>query len=97
MQVELGKLDIPLYVISHTPRVTLPERVMSILADWKATRLYANIEYEVDELRRDIRIHEIANQDGKVECTFIHDKCIIVPGAVTTKEDKGYTVRSGSA
>lgn len=68
---------------------------MTLLGDWDATRLFANIEHEVDELRRDIRVCELARQGGKVECTFVNDKCIITPGKVLTKDGRGYTVRTG--
>lgn len=54
--------------------------------------MFANIEYEVDELRRDINLCEIANEAGKVSCTFIHDRCIVSPGDVRTKNGRGYTV-----
>lgn len=57
-------------------------------------RLFANIEHEVDELRRDVRVCELTKQEGRVKCTFVNDKCIIVPGTVRTKEGKGYTVSS---
>lgn len=54
--------------------------------------MFANIEYEVDELRRDIRVCELANKEGHIVCTFVHDKCIIAPGEVRTKDGRGYTV-----
>ncbi|KAI0092062.1 DNA photolyase [Irpex rosettiformis] len=90
----LGSKHIPLHVVTHSPRKTLPERVLSILKSWNAVRLFANIEHEVDELRRDIRVFELAKTEGMVQCNFVHDKCIIVPGTVRTKEGKGYTVYS---
>ncbi|KIP02117.1 hypothetical protein PHLGIDRAFT_32310 [Phlebiopsis gigantea 11061_1 CR5-6] len=90
----LAKLQIPMVVISHCHRGTLPERIMTVLDGWNAKQLFANIEYEVDELRRDVRVCELACQRGTVKCTFVHDKCIIVPGTVKTKEDRGYSVYS---
>ncbi|CAL1700848.1 unnamed protein product [Somion occarium] len=94
MKDTLAKQHIPLYTITHSPRTTLPDRVLSVLAEWKASHLFANIEYEVDELRRDIKVCELANQSGQVQCTFVHDKCVINPGKVTTKENKAYAVYS---
>lgn len=90
----LAELNVPLYVITHSPRKTLPERILTTLADWNATRLFANIEHEVDELRRDIRVCELARGSGRVECTFVNDKCIVTPGTVLTKDGRGYTVYS---
>ena len=68
--------------------------MLSILKGWNAVRLFANIEHEVDELRRDIRVCELAKKADGVSCSFVNDKCIIVPGTVKTKEGKGYTVSS---
>ncbi|KAI0772620.1 DNA photolyase, FAD-binding/Cryptochrome [Irpex lacteus] len=90
----LGNLHIPLHIVNHSPRKTLPERVLSILRGWNAVRLFANIEHEVDELRRDVRVCELTKKEGRVKCTFVNDKCIIIPGTVRTKEGKGYTVYS---
>ena len=56
--------------------------------------MFANIEYEVDELRRDIHVCELANKSKQVKCTFVHDKCVINPGVVKTKEGKTYSVYS---
>ncbi|KAH9844228.1 DNA photolyase [Rhodofomes roseus] len=90
----LADKHIPLYTTSHTPRTTLPDYVLSLLKQWKATTLFANIEYEVDELRRDIKLCELAKKDGGIACTFVHDRCIIPPGQVLTKDERGYTVYS---
>lgn len=84
-------MGIPVYTVIHPVRTTLPSRVISILSEVKATQLFANIEHEVDELRRDIQVCKLA-EEAKVQVTFVHDKCIIVPGTVTTKEGKTYTV-----
>lgn len=59
--------------------------MLSLLREWKATRLYANIEYEVDELRRDVKVCELAKKEGEVACSFLHDKCVVPPGEVKTR------------
>ncbi|TFK92182.1 hypothetical protein K466DRAFT_582102 [Polyporus arcularius HHB13444] len=91
---ELAKLDIPLNTVSHTPRTNIPAFVVELLQKWNASHLFANIEYEVDELRRDLAVCKLANERGKVACAFVHDKCIVAPGDVRTKEGRGYTVYS---
>ena len=58
-----------------------------------ATRLFANIEYEVDELRRDIAVCNVAN-DRNILPTFVHDKLIVEPGSLSTKQGKPYAVCS---
>ena len=65
---------------------------MYLLSEWNAKALFVNVEHEVDELRRDIQVHELA-KSAQVQCTFVHDKCIITPGTVSTKEGRTYTVR----
>ncbi|KAL6309642.1 DNA photolyase [Sparassis latifolia] len=90
----LEHLQIPLYTTTHSPRTAIPSHILSLLNEWNATHLFANIEYELDELRRDINVCELAKKGGKVACTFVHDKCIIPPGDVRTKDGRGYTVYS---
>lgn len=58
-------------------------------------RMYANISYEVDELRRDINTCKAGNERG-IKCDFVHDKLVVRPGLITTKEKKPYTVRRSS-
>ncbi|KAG1755580.1 DNA photolyase, FAD-binding/Cryptochrome [Suillus lakei] len=93
MKDELAKLNIPLYTITHTPRGTVPSRVISVLQTLRATRLFANVEYEVDELRRDLEVCSLAKNAG-IKPTYVHDRCIIEPGVVKTKDGRAYTVYS---
>ncbi|KAI0322475.1 DNA photolyase, FAD-binding/Cryptochrome [Amylostereum chailletii] len=89
----LAKLHIPLQTTVHTPRRTVPDYIVSFLSEVGATRVFANIEYEVDELRRDIRVCELAKDVG-IRPTFVHDKLIVEPGMVSTKQGKPFTVYS---
>ncbi|KAI9001086.1 DNA photolyase, FAD-binding/Cryptochrome [Trametes punicea] len=94
IKADLTKLNIPLYTVSHTPRVGIPSFVHDLLLQWNASHVFGNIEYEVDELRRDIALCQIAKKHGRIACTFLHDKCIVPPGDVRTKDGRGYTVYS---
>jgi deoxyribodipyrimidine photo-lyase len=91
LQEELGKLSIPLYTASHTPRKTLPDEVIKLARKWGAARLYANIEYEIDELRRDLRIVHLATM-GNIRAEFFSDRCVVEPGALATKTGNQYAV-----
>ena len=64
---------------------------MSLLQSVNAIRLFANIEYEVDELRRDIAVCNLAKDKG-ILSRFFHDKLIAEPGLLSTKQGKPYTV-----
>lgn len=90
---ELDKLDIPLYTFTHTPRKTLPSRIVEELNTLGAHHLFANIEYEVDELRRDIQVCSLAKEKN-IKPVFLHDRCVIEPGVVKTKENRAYAVYS---
>ncbi|KAI0750757.1 DNA photolyase, FAD-binding/Cryptochrome [Daedaleopsis nitida] len=94
MRSTLANLNIPLYTVSHSPRTKIPAFVLGLLEEWHASHLFANIEYEVDELRRDITVCQLAAKQQTVVCEFVHDKCVIAPGDVRTKDGRGYTVYS---
>src|ERR1700691_4659514 len=91
IKTSLPSLHIPLHTVTHTPRRTLPNFVLSLLRTYNATCLYANYDYEIDEIRRDMKVCELARLQG-VKPVFCHDKCVIEPGVVKTKEGKTYTV-----
>ncbi|KAL1722418.1 DNA photolyase, FAD-binding/Cryptochrome [Schizophyllum commune] len=93
IKIKLDEMHIPLHVVTHSPRSTLPRRIISLLSLVGAHKLYANIEYEVDELRRDIQVCEIAKKDG-MKATFVHDKCIVEPGVAVKKDGSYYAVYS---
>ena len=61
------------------------------MQEWGANRLFANISYEVDELRRDIKACEIGKDKG-VRCDFVQDKLVVKPGVLTTKDGRAYAV-----
>ncbi|KAL1671716.1 DNA photolyase, FAD-binding/Cryptochrome [Schizophyllum commune] len=93
IKIKLDEMHIPLHVVTHSPRSTLPRRIISLLSLVGAHKSYANIEYEVDELRRDIQVCEIAKKDG-MKATFVHDKCIVEPGVAVKKDGSYYAVYS---
>ncbi|KAG8745769.1 hypothetical protein FRC10_007030 [Ceratobasidium sp. 414] len=88
---ELDKLNIPLYTASHTPRKTLPDEIIKLVRKWGAARLYANTEYQVDELRRDLQTVHLATL-GNIRVEFFSDRCVVEPGALTTKSGNQYAV-----
>lgn len=50
------------------------------------------MEYEVDELRRDLKVCDLAKDKG-IKATFVHNKCIVEPGVILTKDKRTYAVR----
>ena len=79
--------------MTKEPRKLIPEAVVQLLESWNATRIFGNIEYEVDELRRDIKVAELCAGSDK-HATFIADKLVVEPGKLTTQKGKAYAVYS---
>lgn len=75
-----------------TPRRDIPEKVIDLVQGWGATRLYGNMTYEVDELRRDINTVQVGKEKG-VKCDFVQDRLVVNPGTLKTKTGNGYAVR----
>ncbi|KAI1031322.1 hypothetical protein LB504_000323 [Fusarium proliferatum] len=88
---DLAKLDIPLYVETVEKRKRVPDRILELMDEWGASHLYANMEYEVDELRREASMIRDFAENGK---TFevVHDTCVVPPGELHTGTGKQYAV-----
>lgn len=93
LKVEFAKHHIPLFTITQDrkKRKDIPRMLCEKLEEWGAVGLFANVEYEVDELRRDIEILERtkeARQSGKGfggQVEFFKDFCVVSPGELLTK------------
>lgn len=95
VETKLHELDIPLKFVEHTGnRRKLPERIVDeILPELGATELFANIEHEVDELRRDIAVCHAAAKSG-LTATFVHDRLAVPPGKLKTGKGTPFAVYS---
>ncbi|KAF8339023.1 FAD binding domain of DNA photolyase-domain-containing protein [Cantharellus anzutake] len=94
LKTNLEDMNIPLYVTSHQPRKQIPNRVISLLHEWKGGHLFANIEYEVDELRRDIAVTALSGDGIGIEAKFVPDKLIVEPLSFSTNSGTQYAVYS---
>ena len=88
---ELDKLDIPLQIAEVPRRRDIPVTVNSLAAQWKARHVFANHEYEVDELRRDIKALDLLNH-SRIALRFCHDTCVVEPGALQAGSGNQYAV-----
>lgn len=90
---DLAKLDIPLWVETVEKRKDIPDRVLKLMQEWGASHLFANIEYEVDELRREANL--VRSFSGKgIAVEVLHDTCVVAPGQLKTGTGKQYAVYS---
>lgn len=88
---DLGKLDIPLHVETVEKRRNIDSRVLELLEEWNASHLFANMEYEVDELRREARMVRSCLEKG-IASTVVHDTCVVEPGLLSSGSGKQYAV-----
>ncbi|KAF8248960.1 deoxyribodipyrimidine photo-lyase-like protein [Wilcoxina mikolae CBS 423.85] len=84
LREDLAELDIPLCVEVVEKRKDIPARVMQLAEQWGAKHVFANMEYEVDELRRDAKVVRLGETNG-VAVNVVHDTCVIAPGQLLTK------------
>ncbi|KAI1433916.1 deoxyribodipyrimidine photo-lyase [Xylaria sp. CBS 124048] len=91
LKKDLAALDIPLYVETVEKRKGIPDRVLDLMGEWGASHIFANMEYEVDELRREARMVRAAANRGLAMQVF-HDTCVVPPGALTTVQGRQYAV-----
>lgn len=87
----VNEYDVPFFTIEWSERKKVPRMLLDKLEEWGASALFANLEYEVDELRRDTEIIQKAAEARKSgkgwqgQATFLADFCIVQPGALLTK------------
>lgn len=93
LKEDLAQLDIPLYVETVERRKDIPERILELCEDWGASHLFANIEYEVDELRRDAKLIFKALEKG-IAVNPVPDTCVVAPGELHSGSGGQYAVYS---
>lgn len=93
LKEDLAALDIPLLVETVEKRKEIPKHIVGLMEEWGANHLYANIEYEVDELRREAEMVKLCAEKG-LTMELFHDTCIVPPGALHTGTGKQYAVYS---
>ena len=91
LKEDLAKLDIPLYVETVEKRKKIPDRILELMEEWGANHLFANMEYEVDELRREARMVRDLSENGK-SFEVVHDTCVVPPGELQNGSGKQYAV-----
>lgn len=90
---DLDKLDVPLYMETVEQRSGIPTRIMELCQKWGASHIFANLEYEVDELRREAKLTRICANNG-IAFETLHDTCVVPPGSIANKSGKQYATHS---
>ncbi|OCF35932.1 hypothetical protein I317_00453 [Kwoniella heveanensis CBS 569] len=94
LKPRLHELDIPLHIVSYDRRLSIPKRLVNdVFPSLGAKHLFANIEYEVDELRRDIAVVKLGREKG-MDVRCLHDRLIVPPGRIKSQAGKPMSVFS---
>ncbi|KAL8856255.1 MAG: hypothetical protein Q9178_007092 [Gyalolechia marmorata] len=93
LKKDLARLDIPLYVETVEKRKAIPGRIIELCEKWGASHLFCNIEYEVDELRREALMTKKGLEKG-IAVTAVHDTCVVAPGQLSNGTGGQYAVYS---
>lgn len=93
LKKKLSQLDIPLYMETQEKRKNVPNRILELCEQWGASHLFANIEYEVDEMRREAKLVRLLADKG-IAFETAHDSCVVTPGALQSQQGKQYAVYS---
>lgn len=79
---QLKEKHIPLAILTCEKRKDKAKAVADFIETQGVTHVFANFEYEVDELRRDI---DLLKRDPKAHVELLHDQTVVAPGTLTTK------------
>ena len=93
LKEDLAQLDIPLYVETVEKRKTIPSRIFELCEKWGVSHLYANVEYEVDELRREAEMVRDGLKKG-IAVDVVPDTCVVSPGELKNGTGNQYAVYS---
>ena len=86
MQADLAKIDIPLVFVTAETRKELRPRIMEFFKSNDISHIFANYEYELNEVQRDQKILE--ELKGLAQFSLHHDQCIMEPGSITNQNEK---------
>lgn len=89
----LAEKNIPLFVKTVETRREVPASIVSLCEAWGSKHVFCNIEYEVDELRREERLVRLGLQKG-IAFETVHDDVLVPPGRLTNGSGKQYSVYS---
>ncbi|KAL9101191.1 MAG: hypothetical protein Q9163_003530 [Psora crenata] len=93
LKEDLAELNIPLHVETVEKRRNVPHRILELCQEWGASHLFANMEYEVDELRREALLTRKGVGKG-VAVEVVHDTCVVAPGQLASGTGGQYAVYS---
>ncbi|KAI9657875.1 MAG: hypothetical protein M1831_004111 [Alyxoria varia] len=80
---ELAGKNIPLVCVTAEERSDKASSVLKFAKDNDISHMFANIEYEVDELRRDVKVAKLVAEEKEMTFKPMHDQTVVLPGHLT--------------
>nr|POE62743.1 deoxyribodipyrimidine photo-lyase [Quercus suber] len=93
MKSDLAELNIPLYTTTILERKNVTRFLLEKCQEWRAKHVFCNIEYEVDELRREAKLLDLC-LTNEIDFCAVHDDVVVPPGALATGAGSQYSVYS---
>ena len=93
LQKDLAEFAIPLYMFSVDKRKEIPEKLIGFCKEWGVSHVYTNIEYEVDELRREALLTRKC-LDAEISFDAVPDTCVVEPGKLSSQTGNQFSVYS---
>lgn len=93
LKSDLAEQNIPLYVTTISDRGNVTAHILDKCREWNAKHIFCNIEYEVDELRREAKLLQLCLQHG-IDFLAVHDDVVVPPETLVTGSGKQYSVYS---
>lgn len=84
LKEQLAKKHIPLAVVTAEERGDKVSTVMEFVQKHDISHIYANLEYEIDELRRDKKLARQVAEQKDLSFAAFHDQTVMEPGLLTT-------------
>lgn len=91
LKQELGQLNIPLLLLQADSFAASVEHLKEIIEQLNIDRVFFNIEYEINERRRDIEFKHWCRTQ-QVAVNQFHDQTLLPPGEVLTKQRQPFKV-----
>ncbi|KAJ6261896.1 Deoxyribodipyrimidine photo-lyase [Drechslerella dactyloides] len=88
---DLAKLNIPLWVEEVKDRKQTVDTILNWCREWHINEMHANMEYEVDELRRDAKLVKAGTKKDLAFHVY-HDTCVVEPMTLRSGAGKPYAV-----
>lgn len=91
LQQTLHALNIPLLLVSSPDFSSLPKAMTALAAKYRVSAVFANRQYEVNEVARDATLTRLLEKKD-IRLHLFHDQCIAPPGTILKQDGGAYSV-----